>query len=167
MLILMLSLTGSALSVEPSEEPVPVYIPEPVKVSRVVPTPIPTPEPTPEPVPKYDYTDEEIDMISIAVYGEMGAGAPEEQALVAWTIFQRVDDPMFPDTITEVVTVDQFHGYVPGLFPVTPEIRAMVAEEIEKWAYGEEPPTHEIYAPDVPYLYFDGDGWHNRFRGKY
>lgn len=53
--------------------------------------------------PEYWLSDEEIELIALVVMGE-AEGEPElGQRLVIDTILNRVDDPHFPDSVTEVV----------------------------------------------------------------
>jgi hypothetical protein len=112
---------------------------------------------------KPEVTDAEIDMLAKTVWGEGGALSAEEQALIVWCVFNRVDCEVFPDTIAAVITAkNQFHGYRAG-FPVKTEIRALVVDEIAKWRAGKAPPVHEVYAPQGDYLYFSGRGGHNWF----
>jgi Cell wall hydrolyses involved in spore germination len=106
-------------------------------------------------------------MIARTVYGEARGCAPDEQALVVWCILQRVDDARFPDTIADVVTQpSQFHGYSPHN-PVDDAICAVVATELDAWAQGADPPILPPYATATPYLFLEGSGWHNFFRGSY
>ena len=113
------------------------------------------------------YTDHEIDMLAKAVWGEARGTTPEEQRLVVWTVLQRVYTGKYGDTIEAVLTAPrQFQGYSASN-PVCPEIRALVEAEVKKWERGEDPPTMEPYAKALPYLYFDGDGRTNWFRGEW
>jgi hypothetical protein len=101
------------------------------------------------------------------VYGEARGCSPEEQALVVWCVLQRVDDGGFGESIKEVITAPgQFQGYDADNL-MWEDIYNLCAEEMTKWAQGEEPPTHEAYAPETPYLYFNGKNGHNWFRRFY
>lgn len=113
---------------------------------------------------------EDIELLARTVYGEARGLCAEEQRLVVWTVFQRVDAGAYGDTVAEVVTKpNQFAGYDPA-HPVTDEIFALCAEELDKWERGEQPPTLEPYATGTPYYFFSGghfdkDGVaHNYFR---
>jgi hypothetical protein len=76
----------------------------------------------------------------------------------------RVDADEWGDTIEAVVTAKwQFIGYE-AEHPVTASIQAVVIAELEAWAQGAEPPTHELYAPNAPYYFFYGAGINNWFR---
>jgi hypothetical protein len=123
-------------------------------------TPPPTPEPTPPP-------DPELDMLAQLIYGEARGCPPDEQALVLWTVFQRVDDGRFGADIEAIVTARrQFQGYDPA-HPILPEILELCAAEREKWRAGEVPPMLAPYATATPYLFFRGDGLHNWFRAEW
>ena len=113
------------------------------------------------------YTDADVDMVAKTVWGEARGCTPDEWRLVAWTILQRIDDPRWPDTFAAVIMEpNQFSGYH-GANPVDDGIREVCFAAIQDWAHGAEPPTHSTYAPTAPYLFFDGDGQHNWFRGTW
>jgi len=108
--------------------------------------------------------DAEINMLARTVWGEARGCAPDEQALVVWTVLQRVNDSRWPDSIRGVVTQPrQFNGYKESN-PILPEIHDICATELMKWEAGVEPPIHEVYAPSAPYYFYEGDGRHNTFR---
>lgn len=117
------------------------------------------------PEPPFTYCD--INLLAKMVWGEARGCAPEEQRLVVWTVLQRVDaggEFRSYDTIEAVVTeAGQFVGYDES-HPIDPDIYSLCLEVLMDWWRGEEPPTHEIYAPSAPYYFFDGDGTHNWFR---
>ena len=106
---------------------------------------------------------EQATALAKVVWAEARSCPPEEQALVCWTAFQRVDDPRWPDTLIGVLTQPRQFIYREGS-PVDAAIYALCVEEISKWARGDAPPTHAIYAPTTPYYFYDGDGSHNYFR---
>lgn len=116
------------------------------------------------------YTEYEIIMLAQVVWLEAGACEPSEQRLIVWTVFQRIDssDHDFKDmnTIAETVTADGQFAYDPDA-PVYKDILNLCREEAAKWADGQPPPTHEIYAPTSPYFFYSGDGSHNWFRAEW
>lgn len=118
----------------------------------------------------YEYTDAEADMLARLVLREAGGCSEEEQRLVVWTVFQRVDstdhDFHNMNTITDVVTAPHQFAY-DETAPIKDNIRRMCEAELEKWATGGAPPTVEPYAPSLPYLFFEGDGYHNWFRAEW
>jgi spore germination cell wall hydrolase CwlJ-like protein len=79
--------------------------------------------------------EREIEILAKCVYGEAGGMAKEEQALVAWCVFQRVDAG-FGSTIAEVVTQPlQFTGYAANK-PVDAGILRLCKAEYAKWKRG-------------------------------
>ncbi len=118
----------------------------------------------------YEYTDAEADMLARLVLREAGGCSEEEQRLVVWTVFQRVDSTSYDfrnmNTITDVVTAPYQFAY-DETAPIKDDIRRMCEAELEKWATGGAPPTVEPYAPTLPYLFFEGDGYHNWFRAEW
>ena len=115
----------------------------------------------------YEYTDSDIDMLAKLVYREAGACSADEQRLIVWTVFQRVDSTNYDfrnmNTIEAVVTAPYQFAY-DETAPITEDIRELCVEELEKWVNGDTPPTLEPYAPTLPYLFFEGDGYHGWFR---
>lgn len=118
----------------------------------------------------YKYTEDEIDMLARLVLREAGGCSKEEQRLIVWTVFQRVDstdhDFRNMNTIGDVVTAPYQFAYDEAA-PVKDDIRQMCEAELEKWAKGGAPPVVEPYAPSLPYLFFEGDGRHNWFRAEW
>ena len=108
----------------------------------------------------------ETEMLAKTVWAEARGCGPEEQALVIWCILQRVDDQRWPDTIAGVLAEPSQFDYSPD-YQVDPAILALCAAEMEKWRMGGEPPTHEVYAPEPAYFFFEGDGAHNYFRERW
>lgn len=118
----------------------------------------------------YDYTEEEIDMLAKLVYAEAGGCSEDEQRLVVWTVFQRVDSRDWDfrnmnDIATTITAPNQFAYFSNS--PVFDNIRAICEEEISKWANFEKPPTVEPYAPSLLYYFYEGDGYHNWFRAEW
>lgn len=118
----------------------------------------------------YKYTEFEIDMLARLVYAEAGCCSADEQRLIVWTVFQRVDSADYDfrnmNTIESVVTAPNQFAYFQNS-PIIESIREICAEEISKWANFENPPTLEPYAPTLPYYFYEGDGYHNWFRAEW
>lgn len=118
----------------------------------------------------YEYTDADVDMLAKLLYVEAGGCSKDEQRLVVWTVFQRIDsiDYDFRDmnTIEDVVTAPYQFAYDESA-PIKDDIRRMCEAELEKWANNGTPPIVEPYAPTLPYLFFEGDGYHNWFRAEW
>jgi len=121
--------------------------------------------PAPASAKEPPYTEREVELIAKTVWAEARGCSPEEQALVIWTIFQRVDDPRWPDSIEDVVT-QRAQFYYRESYKLDNEIRMLVLEELEKWFRGDAPPTLAPYA-SASYYFFEGDNFHNYFREKF
>ena len=109
-------------------------------------------------------------MLSKVVYDEGRGCSPDEQRLIVWTVFNRVDDPSrFGNTIYDVVTSLHQFSYRPDA-PVDPAIYTICLDEMHKWKDGLDAPVHEPYSTGSGYCFFDGghigpDGLpHNVFR---
>ena len=109
----------------------------------------------------------ELTMLAQAVWGEArGVKSKAQQAAVIWCIFNRVDDPRWPDTIVEVCTPGQFHGYSP-LNPIDPELYDLAHDVWNRWhreKLGDPNPGRTL---PPQYVYFTGDGKVNHFRDAY
>ena len=105
--------------------------------------------------------ESDVEMLAKLVWGEARGCTTTEQAAVIWTVLNRVDseDPIFPDTIEEVVTQPfQFIGY-DSSYPVEPDKVALVRDVLTRWltdAAGRVLPKE--------YVFFHGDGVQNHFR---
>ena len=91
------------------------------------------PDPTPEPEPLA--TSEEIELLALCTMAEAEGECEEGQRLVIDSVLNRVDDPHFPDTISEVIW--QKNQYV-GMYGeriarcyVMDELVKLVEEELE------------------------------------
>ncbi len=124
---------------------------------------MPTPtveEAEPEPV----INEADVEMLAKLVWGEARGCSTTEQAAVIWTVLNRVDseDPIFPDTIQEVVTQPwQFIGYDPN-HPVEQDKVDLARDVLTRWLTGGE---GRVLPKE--YVFFHGDGIHNHFRIEY
>ena len=101
------------------------------------------------------------------VWGEArGVELKVEQEAVIWCVFNRIDDPRFPDTIAEVCTQSQFHGYDPDN-PVEPEFYDMALRVWNEWNRLHLGDPTAVRTLPVEYVYFHGDGERNWFRTEY
>lgn len=101
------------------------------------------------------------------VWGEArGVELKVEQEAVIWCVFNRIDDPRFPDTIAEVCTHSQFHGYDPDN-PVEPELYDMALRVWNEWNRLHLGDPTAVRTLPVEYVYFHGDGERNWFRTEY
>ena len=110
-----------------------------------------------EPVTPWEPEAPDVDALARTLYGECRGCSELQQRAVAWTIFNRVDDPRFPDTVIEVITQpSQFFGYSES-FPVTEELEALARDCLTDWHFERE----RVLEPD--FLYFWGDSKRNHF----
>lgn len=101
------------------------------------------------------------------VWGEArGVELKVEQEAVIWCVFNRIDDHRFPDTIAEVCTQSQFHGYDPDN-PVEPEFYDMALRVWNEWNRLHLGDPTAVRTLPVEYVYFHGDGERNWFRTEY
>lgn len=112
------------------------------------------------------FTEEDVAMVAKTLYGECRGCSAEEQAQIVWCILNRVDDPRFPDTISDVITQPyQFHGYSSG-FPVWDSLADVARDVLTRWSYEKQGIAVEReLAPE--YVFFTGNGTQNIFRTVY
>lgn len=105
----------------------------------------------------------ETDVVALArtLYGECRGCSELQQRAVAWTIFNRVDDPRFPDSLIEVVSQPyQFAGYSES-FPVTEDLAALAWDCLTDWHFERE----RVLEPE--FCFFFGNGRINIFSTEY
>ncbi len=89
----------------------------------------------PEDILEMDGVERDICLIAQTVWGEARGCTDLEKTQVIWCIFNRVDDPRFPDTIEGVVTAkNQFYGYKPT-HPIDNDIYKLVVDTYLRWSY--------------------------------
>lgn len=134
------------------------------------------------PIERYEvsrYTYDELLMVANTIEGEAGGLSEDEMRLVAWCICNRVDEGIWGDSITEVLSTGQFYAYVPER-PLGTKIAKWDTEHdanwhaihlmtiaqavLDEWSNGEQADIVEPYAITPDYLYFYGDGEHNWYR---
>lgn len=114
-----------------------------------------------EPVTPWEPDAADVDALARTLYGECQGCSELQQRAVAWTIFNRVDDSRFPDTVIEVITQpSQFFGYSES-FPVTAELEALARDCLEDWHFERE----RVLEPD--FCFFFGNGRINIFSTDY
>ena len=114
--------------------------------------------------PKYEIDRSDVEMLARLTWGEARGCTTTEQAAVMWCVLNRVDseDPLFPDTIQEVITQkNQFHGYNINN-PIWPELEDLARDVLMRWLTNEEGRVLPL-----EYCWFSGDGLHNYFRDAY
>lgn len=114
------------------------------------------------------WSQAEVEAIAKTVYGEaMVTGSDEEMSAVVWCILNRVDSPIYPDSIIGVITQhSQFHGYHEEN-PMDAGVEALVLDVLGRWE--EEKQGQENVGRTLPaeYLFFWADGWHNHFTTEF
>lgn len=114
-----------------------------------------------EPVTPWEPDSADVNALARTLYGECRGCSELQQRAVAWTIFNRVDDPRFPDTVIEVITQpSQFFGYSES-FPVTAELEALARDCLTDWHFERE----RVLEPD--FCFFFGNGRINIFSTEY
>lgn len=82
-----------------------------------------------------EFSDQEIEMIEAVVMHEVGYCSRESMIAIAHVILNRVENPLFPDTVYKVLhQKGQFtaiHNYYDHQRPVTPEVKQAVADALE------------------------------------
>lgn len=156
------------------QEPVEMKQEEPVKTTPVVTEP-PMTEPPVETIPETEptepyilyYTENDVLALARTLYNECG-GVPSttEQACVAWTACNRVDNGYWGDTILEVLTYPNAFAHSWSA-PVTDELYDLSLDVLTRWNDEKNGLTSvgRVLPPD--YTYFHGDGDHNYFRNAF
>lgn len=114
----------------------------------------------------YQYDEKEVyvdpvsaEYLANVTWGEARGCSVTEQAAVMWCVLNRVDSPLYPDTVAEVVTqYKQFHGYSESN-PITPELLQLANSVLTYWSGGDD--SGRVLPNE--YMYFTGDGEHNHF----
>lgn len=116
-----------------------------------------------EPIVMY-YTENDVTMIAKVLYRECrGVPSITEQACVAWTILNRVDDGRFGNSISEVITRPNQFAYKSNT-PVTNELHALALDVLTRWNAEKNGMENMGRVLPKEYLYFNGSGGHNHFR---
>lgn len=106
----------------------------------------------------------EVEALAKMLYGEArGISSDMEKAACCWCVLNRVDSPLFPDTVLEVLEAPgQFCGY-DERHPLWPELEELAADVLCR--HHAEQEGEEDCGRVLPkeYLYFAGDGQHNHF----
>lgn len=114
----------------------------------------------------YPYDEQETCVNSVdaeylanVTWGEARGCSVTEQAAVMWCVLNRVDSPLYPDSVAEVVTqTSQFHGYSESN-PITPELLNLANSVLAYWTKSDD--SGRVLPKE--YIYFTGDGEHNYF----
>lgn len=114
--------------------------------------------------PEWEPDEAEVAYIAKTIFGEAGVvRSKARRAAVGWCILNRVDSPIFPDTVEAVVTApSQFHGYSADSEP--PESYYELARDILTRYHREQQGEADV-GRTLPkgYCFFWGDGKENHF----
>lgn len=110
----------------------------------------------------YEYTDWELDLLARLIYSEGGTESYQTQIMIGSVVMNRVDDPYFPNTISEViyqenqfsVTTIPVNGVIAIDRPADEEAREAALEVL---TYG------SVLPPKVQVFYYKGvtNNWVN------
>lgn len=110
----------------------------------------------PEPEP-WEPDEAEVLALARTLYGECRGCSELQQRAVCWCIFNRVDDPRFPDTVVGVITQrSQFFGYSADN-PVWDSLYAVAYDCLVGWHDG----AGRVLNPE--FCFFTGNGRINVF----
>lgn len=154
-IVILISVKGRQTAEEPPVVEISTVTPQVIKV--IIEEPV-------EETPKYEIDHSDVEMLARLTWGEARGCTTTEQAAVMWCVLNRVDseDPLFPDTIQEVITQkNQFHGYNINN-PIWPELEDLARDVLMRWLTNEEGRVLPL-----EYCWFSGDGSHNYFRDAY
>ena len=147
--------------VNTSTNEVGVLVKEPI-VESFIPTPS---EPT-QPARTY-YTPSDVNILSRLVYGEGRGLNKTEMSAIVWVVLNRVDSPLFPNSIYEVIMQPgQFYTHEPN-FPVWDNIQELVIDVLNRWSSEKNGVADVGRTLPNDYFFYWGDGYHNYFRKGY
>ena len=110
-----------------------------------------------------EWEPDEAEVLALArtLYGECRGCSELQQRAVCWCIFNRVDDPRFPDTVLGVITQkSQFFGYSASN-PVCDSLYQLAHDCLVDWHNGE----NRVLEPE--FCFFTGNGRINVFTTEY
>lgn len=114
------------------------------------------------------FTEEEVTMVAKTIWGEArGVGSLTEQACVAWTVCNHVDEPTMCAASIKEALLKPNRFYYRTSFPATRELLWLARDVLERWnmeKLGYAGPGRVLPSD---YLYYSGDGKHNYFRNAY
>ena len=111
--------------------------------------------------PAWEPDPAEVTALAQTLYGECRGCSELQQRAVCWTIFNRVDDERFPDTVLGVITQrSQFFGYS-ATNPVWDSLYDVAYDCLTDWHNGED----RVLEPE--FVFFHGNGRINIFTTAY
>lgn len=161
-------------TVEPALIPTPMHIPNVKLTLPLIHEPIPEITPEPEPIiiePVIEEPSSDVIMIAKTVWGEArGVESITEQACIVWTILNRVDSDIFPDTISEVVLAPHQFYYsenFPTIDDFDRDLIALTEDVIARWEREKAGETDVGRVLPPEYFYYGALNNRNWFRTDY
>ena len=119
-----------------------------------------------QPVKTY-YTPHDVDILSRLVYGEGRGLNKMEMSAIVWVVLNRVDSPLFPNSIYGVIMQPgQFYTHEPN-FPIWDNIQELVIDVLNRWSSEKEGVINVGRTLPNDYFFYFGDGQHNYYRKGY
>lgn len=111
-----------------------------------------------------EITRADVEMLAKLIWGEArGIQSIEQKAAVVWCVLNRVDSPLYPDSIEAVVTQKyQFSGYDES-YPLSDEFMKIAEDVLVRWHQEKAGAIDVGRVLPKEYLYFVGDGVLNYF----
>lgn len=110
------------------------------------------------------YTEDEIIMLAKLVYAEAGnIPSDTEQSCVIWTVLNRVDSSVYPNTIAACITQPSQFAYRSST-KVTDHCLWLARDVVSRWERERAGETNVGRTLPQGYFSFWGDGRHNYFR---
>lgn len=118
----------------------------------------------PEEIINMDEFNQDACIIAQTLWGECRGLTLYEQSLVVWCILNRVDSPLYPDTIRDVITAPkQFVGFKPNN-PIDQVEYDLAVDVLLRWSYERYSKGDIGRTLPKEYTCFRGKNGHNWFR---
>jgi hypothetical protein len=105
-----------------------------------------------------------------AMYCEArGISSKRELSMICWAILNRVDSPLFPNTISGVITPGQiaYRSGAPTVNDHGIDLVALAQDVLTRYWKEKHGETNVGRTLPPGYVYYAGDGYHNYFREQY
>lgn len=111
------------------------------------------------------YTEQDAIDIAKVLYTECrGVKSVTEQACVAWTVLNRVDQ--CDSTISSIVRAPHQYAFYEST-PVDSELLSLAYNVLDRWNREKNGDTNVGRVLPMEYTFFEGDGYHNYFRDNF
>lgn len=112
------------------------------------------------PIQPFEPDPAEVTALARTVWAEARGCSELQQRAVCWTVFNRVDSEIFPDTVLEVLSAPCQFAYSSD-FPATDELQELARDCLTDWHYERD----RVLEPG--FYYYFGDGRINHFSTEY